>query len=89
MSAAEWSLITTRARSCEDGMWYGIVNHRWGTLGLLAFLAVQALVVMAYFGAGLDRPITSVSALDLTGLVAALTVVILAGGHATIRRVTV
>jgi len=71
------------------GMWYGIVNRRWGLLGLLAFLAAQALVVMAYFGAGLDRPLTSVSALDLTGAVAVLTVVFLAGGHATIRRVTV
>ena len=71
------------------GMWYGIVNRRWGLLGLLAFLAVQALVVMAYFWAGLDRPLTSLSALDLTGAAAALTVVFLAGGHATIRRVTV
>jgi hypothetical protein len=71
------------------GMWYGIVNRRWGMLGLLAFLAAQTLVVMAYFGAGLDRPLTSLSALDLTGAVAVLTVVFLAGGHATIRRVTV
>jgi len=71
------------------GMWYGIVNRRWGMLGLLAFLAVQVLVVMAYFAAGLDRPLTSLSALDLTGAVAALTVVFVAGGHATIRRVTV
>jgi hypothetical protein len=71
------------------GMWYGIVNHRWGTLGLLAFLAAQTLVVMACFGAGLDRPLTSLSALDLTGAGAVLTVVCLAGGHATIRRVTV
>jgi len=71
------------------GMWYGIVNRRWGMLGLLAFLAVQALVALAYFWAGLDRPLTSVSALDLTGVTAALTVVCLVGGHATIRRVTV
>ena len=26
------------------GMWSGIVNRRWGMLGLLAFIAVQALV---------------------------------------------
>jgi hypothetical protein len=71
------------------GMWYGIVNRRWGMLGLIAFIAVQALVVLAYFWAGLGRPVTSVSALDLTGVIAALTVVFLAGGHATIRRVTV
>jgi hypothetical protein len=71
------------------GMWYGIVNRRWGLLGLLAFLALQALVVLAYFRAGLDRPLTSLSALDLTGAVAVLAVVCLAGGHATIRRVRV
>ena len=29
------------------GMWYGIVNRRWGTLGLLAFVAVQVLVALA------------------------------------------
>jgi hypothetical protein len=29
------------------GMWYGIVYHRWGTLGTLAFIAAQALVVTA------------------------------------------
>ncbi|MGP7996774.1 MAG: hypothetical protein ACLPKI_05510 [Streptosporangiaceae bacterium] len=71
------------------GMWYGIVNRRWGMLGLIAFVAAQVLVVLAYFWAGLGRPVTSVSALDLTGVIAALTVVFLAGGHATIRRVTV
>jgi hypothetical protein len=74
------------------GMWYGIVNHRWGTLGLLAFIAVQVLVALAVtfaysWSAGEHLP--SLSALDLTGVIAALTVVFLAGGHATIRRVTV
>ena len=29
------------------GMWYGIVNRRWGMLGLLAFIAVQVLVGLA------------------------------------------
>jgi hypothetical protein len=28
------------------GMWHGIVNHRWGILGTLAVIAVQALVVV-------------------------------------------
>jgi len=83
------------------GMWYGIVNCRWGTLGLLAFIAVQVLVALAVTfacsraGAGPLRlrpagayPAT-LSALELTGVTAALTVVCLAGGHATIRRVPV
>ena len=82
------------------GMWYGIVNRRWGMLGLIAFIAVQVLVGLAVTfacsraGVGPLRlrpgryPAT-LSALDLTGVIAALTVVFLAGGHATIRRVTV
>jgi hypothetical protein len=83
------------------GMWYGIVNRRWGMLGLLAFIAVQVLVALAvtfvYSRAGVGplrlRPAdgypATLSALDLTGVIAALTVVCLAGGQATIRRVTV
>jgi hypothetical protein len=75
------------------GMWYGIVNHRWGTLGLLAFIAVQVLVALAvtfaYSWSAAGGHLPSLSALDLTGVIAALTVVFLAGGHATIRRVTV
>lgn len=75
------------------GMWYGIVNRRWGMLGLLAFLAAQALVVLAvtfaYSWSGAGGHLASLSALDLTGVTAALAVVFLAGGHATIRRVTV
>jgi hypothetical protein len=75
------------------GMWYGIVYRRWGTLGVLAFIAVQVLVALAvtfaYSWSGVGGHLTSLSALDLTGVIAALTVVFLAGGHATIRRVTV
>ena len=75
------------------GMWYGIVYRRWGTLGVLAFIAVQVLVALAvtfaYSWSGADGHLPSLSALDLTGVIAALTVVFLAGGHATIRRVTV
>jgi hypothetical protein len=83
------------------GMWYGIVNRRWGTLGLLAFIAVQVLVALAVTfacsRAGVGplrlRPAgaypASLSALDLTGVIAALTAVCVAGGQATIRRVSV
>jgi hypothetical protein len=83
------------------GMWYGIMNRRWGMLGLLAFVAVQVLVALAVTfacsRAGVGplrlRPAggypATLSALELTGVIAALTVVCLAGGHATIRRVTV
>ena len=75
------------------GMWYGIVNRRWGMLGLLAFVAVQVpagiAVAFARTWSGVGGPHPSLSALDLTGVIAALTVVILIGGHATIRRATV
>ena len=83
------------------GMWYGIVNRRWGMLGLLAFIAVQVLVALAVSfacsRAGVGplrlRPAgvypATLTALELTGVIAALTVVCLAGGQATIRRVTV
>ena len=83
------------------GMWYGILNRRWGMLGLLAFIAVQVLVALAVAfacsRAGVGplrlRPAGAypapLSALELTGVIAALAVVCLAGGHATIRRVTV
>jgi len=75
------------------GMWYGIVNRRWGMLGLLAFVAVQVpagiAVAFARTWSGVGGPQPSLSALGLTGVIAALTVVILAGGHATIRRATV
>jgi hypothetical protein len=83
------------------GMWYGIVNRRWGMLGLLAFIALQVLVGLAVTfacsraGVGplrlrpADGYPATLSALELTGVIAALTVVCLAGGHATIRRVTV
>jgi hypothetical protein len=78
------------------GMWHGIVSSRWGVLGTVAFIAVQVLVVVAgavvaSFGhwhpfpraGGPGLPI-----LGLTGIVAALAALLLAGGHATIRRAT-
>jgi hypothetical protein len=72
------------------GMWYGIVNRRWGMLGLIAFLVVQAPFALVYtLAARHSGHLASPSALDLTGVIAALAVVCLAGGHATIRRVTV
>jgi hypothetical protein len=75
------------------GMWFGIVNRRWGMLGLIAFIVVQVLVVLAVRSAsswsGVGVHLASLSALGQTGGIAALAVVFLAGGHATIRRVTV
>jgi hypothetical protein len=79
------------------GMWWGLVYWRWDVAGLLVFGAVQILVG----GAGaltatrtgawpaIGHFFTTLSAAGLTGVLAALTVVLLAGGYATMRRVTV
>jgi hypothetical protein len=81
------------------GMWYGIVSLRWGMPGTLAFIAAQALVVVAgsvvvsfehwHVFASAVGSSAGLTALGLTGVVAALAVLLLAGGRATIRRVTV
>jgi hypothetical protein len=81
------------------GMWYGIVYHRWGVLGTLAFFAAQALVVVAgavvvtfehgHVWSRAGGSFAGLTALGLTGVIAALAVLLLAGGHATIRRATV
>ncbi len=81
------------------GMWYGIIYSRWGLLGTLASIAVQALVVVAgvvlvtfehwHLWAAADESFAGLTALGLTGVIAALAVLLMAGGHATIRRATV
>jgi hypothetical protein len=81
------------------GMWYAILWSRWGLLGTLAFIAVQALVVVAavvvvafehwHVRSAAGGPYAGLTASGVTGVVAALTVLLLAGGHATIRRATV
>jgi hypothetical protein len=79
------------------GMWIGLVYRRWNLLGLLACCAVQALVVLAVVIAAarghgwtaIGHFFTTLTAAGLTGLLAALAVVLLAGGYATVRRVTV
>jgi hypothetical protein len=81
------------------GMWHGIVYHRWGLPGTLAFIAAQALVVVAgvlvitfehgHVWSTAGGSFAGLTALGLTGVIAALAVLLLAGGHATIRRATV
>jgi hypothetical protein len=81
------------------GMWYGTLYSRWGLLGTLAFLTVGALVVVAgvlvvtfehwHVRSAAGGSFAGLTALGLTGIIAALAVLLLAGGHATIRRATV
>lgn len=79
------------------GMWFGIVYRRWSMVGLLSFIAVQVLALTAVLliiaGANawhsVSRFFTTLTIEGLTGLLAVLTVVLLAGGYATVRRLTV
>ncbi len=79
------------------GMWFGIVYRRWNLFGLLSFIAVQALALTAVLlvigGAHDWRRVghffTTLTIDGLTGLLAALTVALLAGGYTTVRRLTV
>jgi hypothetical protein len=79
------------------GMWTGLVYRLWGLVGLLAFLAVQVSVLVVAAAAltwthawpDVGHFFTALSAAGLTGLLAALTVALFAGGLATIRRVAV
>jgi hypothetical protein len=79
------------------GMWYGLVYRRWSLIGLSAFIAGQIVVLLAgalavtWTSAWHDVRdfFTTLSAAGLTGLLAALAAVLLAGGFTTIRRLTV
>jgi hypothetical protein len=79
------------------GMWYGLIYRRWSLIGLVVFFAAQATVLVigalaATWSHGwhdIGHFFTALSAAGLTGLLAALTAVLLAGGFATMRHVTV
>jgi hypothetical protein len=81
------------------GMWFGTVFSRWGTLGITAFALAQILVVaIATVVVGAEHwhvwsaartSFAGLTALGLTGILAALAVLLLAGGQATIRRIAV
>jgi hypothetical protein len=79
------------------GVWFGLVHRRWGLVGLFVFLAAQITVLLAGALAAtgthawheIGRFFLALSATGLTGLLAALTVVLLAGGFTTMRRLTV
>jgi hypothetical protein len=79
------------------GMWFGLVYRRWSLVGVVAFAAGQVtLLVIGALAAtwthawhDIGHFFTAISAAGLTGVLAALTVLLLAGGYATMRRVTV
>jgi hypothetical protein len=79
------------------GMLYGLVYRRWSVFGLVAFVSLQVVAALTgvilvsrwHDWTSVGHFFTSLSAAGLTGLLAALTVVLLAAGFATARRVTV
>ncbi len=79
------------------GMWYGLAYRRWNLPGLLAVSGAQVIAALvmvivvsqAHAWPAVGRFFTTLSAAGLTGLLAALAVMLLAGGYATMRRVTV
>ncbi|MFZ0996362.1 MAG: ABC transporter permease [Candidatus Dormiibacterota bacterium] len=78
------------------GLSYGIVYRRWNRLGLVAFIVGQVAVIRVWIviadrghnwgGAGFSF---TPSAVGLTAMLGALAVVLLVGGFALMRRVTV
>ncbi len=79
------------------GMWWGLIYRRSNLAGLLAFGAAQIIVVsggviiasQVHGWPAIGRFLITLSATGLTGLLAALAAVLLAGALTTIRRVTV
>jgi hypothetical protein len=79
------------------GMWFGIVYRRWNVIGIVAFVGAQVTILLAAAlvvtwsdgWPGVGHFFTGLTAAGLTGLLAALAVALLVGGHATIRRATV
>ncbi len=79
------------------GMWFGLVYRRWNLIGLLAFVATQVIVLVAgvvitsHVNAwpAIGRFFATLSAAGLTGMLTVLAVLMLAGGYAAMRRVTV
>lgn len=79
------------------GVWFGIVYKRWNLFGLLAFISAQVIVLslgvvaatQAHAWRSIGHFFTNLSIEGLTGLLAILAVLLLAGGLTTIRRVTV
>jgi polyferredoxin len=78
-------------------MWFGIVYRRWNLVGIVAFVAAQVTVLLAAAlvviwadaWPSVDHFFTGLTSAGLTGLLAVLAVVLLAGGHATVRRAAV
>ena len=79
------------------GIWYGLVYRRWNIVGVLAFVAAQIVVLTSgalvttwtHAWGDVGEFFTALSAMGLTGVLAALTVALGLGGYTTVRRIAV
>ena len=79
------------------GLWYGLVYRRWSLPGEVIFIAAQILVALLVVVAVLTTNnwaavghfFTTLTALALTGVLAAVAAAMGLGGLSTIRRVTI
>jgi hypothetical protein len=79
------------------GLWFSLVWRRWNLIGLVTFLAAQIVVLLlgalavtwAHVWHGVGHFFTVLSSAGLTGVLAALAAVLMLGGLASMRRVTV
>ncbi len=79
------------------GMWYGLIYQRWNLAGVLTFGAIQIVVLTVGLVIAFRDNIwhqvghffLTLTIVGLTGGLAVIAAVLLAGGYATIRRVTV
>jgi hypothetical protein len=79
------------------GMWCGLIYRRWNLIGVFGFAATVITVALAgalsitwtHTWSGFDHFFRALSATGLTGMIAALALVLLTGGAGTMRRVTV
>ena len=79
------------------GMWYGLVYRRWNVVGLVTFavaqmlvaLAVVAVVTLTHNWTAFGHFFSAVQAPALTGMLAALTIVLRLGGFSTVRRAAI
>ncbi|MFE9123170.1 hypothetical protein [Streptomyces sp. NPDC007172] len=79
------------------GMWYGLIYRRAGLPGTAVFgatqlgaLALAAIIATwAHGWTGIGHYISTITATGVTGVLAAVVAVLLAGGFATIRRLAI
>ncbi len=79
------------------GMWYGLVFRRWSVFGLVTFIAAQIVVVLlavvavslTHNWSAFGHFFTTLTALALTGVLAAVALAMGFGGLTTVRRVTI